>query len=99
MFSFKKFFEKIKTPHVYALVGESGTGKSYRAQLLAQEYKIKLIIDDGLLIEGDRILAGKSAKLAQTILGSLRIALFDNTSLQKFYKKIKIKKYSFSELL
>ncbi|MEL3904183.1 MAG: ATP-binding protein [Treponemataceae bacterium] len=78
MFSLKKFFEKIKAPRVYALVGESGTGKSYRAQLLAQEYDIALIIDDGLLIEGDRILAGKSAKLAETILGSLRIALFDN---------------------
>ena len=96
MFSFKKFFEKIKTPHVYALVGESGTGKSYRAQLLAQEYKIKLIIDDGLLIEGDRILAGKSAKLAQTILGSLRIALFDNKEhrdeLAKVLQKNKNKK-------
>ena len=81
---------------MYALVGESGTGKSYRAQLLAQEYKIKLIIDDGLLIEGDRILAGKSAKLAQTILGSLRIALFDNKEhrdeLAKVLQKNKNKK-------
>lgn len=78
MFSFTEFFKRFKKPRIYALVGESGTGKSYRAQLLAQEYHIKLIIDDGLLIEGDKILAGKSAKLAEHFLGSLRIALFDN---------------------
>lgn len=74
----EKFFKRLQGPRIYALVGSSGTGKSYRAQLLAQEYKINLIIDDGLLIEKDRILAGKSAKLAEHFLGSLRIALFDN---------------------
>ncbi|MBQ7612621.1 MAG: hypothetical protein IJU92_06085 [Spirochaetaceae bacterium] len=78
MFFLGNLFHTIKGFRIFALVGESGTGKSYRAQLLAQEYKIKLIIDDGLLIEGDRILAGKSAKLAQNFLGSLRIALFDD---------------------
>lgn len=74
----ERFFKRIQGPRIFALVGESGTGKSFRAQLLAQEYGINLIIDDGLLIEGDRILAGKSAKLAEHFLGSLRIALFDN---------------------
>lgn len=74
----ERIIKRIVGFRIYALVGESGTGKSYRAQLLAQEYNIKLIIDDGLLIEGDKILAGKSAKLADTFLGSLRIALFDN---------------------
>ena len=47
---------------VYALVGESGTGKSFRAKLLAQKYGIHVLIDDGLLIDDDKILAGKSAK-------------------------------------
>lgn len=75
---FKNFPWKINRTRIYALVGESGTGKSYRAQLLAKEYGINLIIDDGLLIEGDRILAGKSAKLATNVISSLRIALFDN---------------------
>jgi len=46
----------------YALVGSSGTGKSFRAKLVAQKYGIDLIIDDGLLIRGDQILAGRSAK-------------------------------------
>ena len=44
---------------VYALVGESGTGKSFRAKLLAQKYGISALIDDGLLIQDDKILAGK----------------------------------------
>ena len=42
---------------VYALVGESGTGKSFRAKLLAQKYGLEAIIDDGLLIKEDKILA------------------------------------------
>lgn len=63
---------------VYALVGESGTGKSFRAKLLAQKYNIQAIIDDGLLIQDDRILAGKSAKRERTYMGAVRVALFDD---------------------
>ena len=33
---------------VYAFVGPSGTGKSYRAQMVASEKDIHFIIDDGL---------------------------------------------------
>ena len=42
----------IRNPRVrtFALVGRSGTGKSFRAQLVAEKYHIQLIIDDGLLI-------------------------------------------------
>ena len=36
---------------VYAFVGPSGTGKSYRAQMVAAENDIHYIIDDGLLIK------------------------------------------------
>ena len=46
---------------VTALVGKSGTGKSFRAQLIAQKYNIDVIVDDGLLIHGQKILAGRSA--------------------------------------
>ena len=53
------FEHKIKT---YAFVGPSGTGKSYRAQLVANSKGINYIIDDGLLISGNEVLAGKSAK-------------------------------------
>ena len=54
-------FENI---NVYAFVGPSGTGKSYRAQMVAGEKKVHFIIDDGLLINDNRVIAGKSAKKA-----------------------------------
>ena len=52
---FKDLFRKINGMTVYALVGPSGTGKSFRAKLLAQKYGIEVIIDDGLLIQQDKI--------------------------------------------
>ena len=39
----------------YAFVGPSGTGKSYRAQMVASEKGINYIIDDGLLIKDNQI--------------------------------------------
>jgi uncharacterized alkaline shock family protein YloU len=61
---------------VYALVGESGTGKSFRAKLVAQKYGIDMIIDDGLLIRGDSLLAGRSAKKEQLYMSAVKTALF-----------------------
>ncbi len=63
---------------MYALVGESGTGKSFRAKLVAQKYDIEYIIDDGLLIKNNRILAGHSAKKEKTFLAAVKAALFDD---------------------
>ena len=54
---------KVKT---YAFVGPSGTGKSYRAQMVAGEKNIEYIIDDGLLVKGNEVIAGVSAKKAPT---------------------------------
>jgi len=68
----------IKGIKVYALVGKSGTGKSFRAQLIAQKYGIDIIIDDGLLIKDQKILAGKSAKKEKSKLAAARTALFMN---------------------
>jgi adenylate kinase family enzyme len=67
-------FKKIK---VFALIGNSGTGKSFRAKLIAQKYEIDYIIDDGLLIRDDRILAGHSAKKEKTFMAAIKVALFD----------------------
>ena len=67
-------FKKVK---VFALVGKSGTGKSFRAQLVAQKYEIEYIIDDGLLIRNNRILAGHSAKKEKTFMAAVKVALFD----------------------
>lgn len=61
---------------VYAFVGESGSGKSYRAPWLMSKLNIECIIDDGLLICGNKILAGSSAKREPTKIGSIRRALF-----------------------
>ena len=61
---------------VYALVGASGTGKSHRALWVAKERNIEYIIDDGLLIRGNEIIAGKSAKREKTRIGSIKTAVF-----------------------
>ena len=61
---------------VYAFVGPSGTGKSYRAQMVASEKDIKYIIDDGLLINENQIVAGVSAKKAQTKIETVKHAIF-----------------------
>ena len=67
------FANKIK---VYAFVGPSGTGKSYRAQMVASERNINYIIDDGLLIKENEVIAGESAKKAPTKVGTVKHALF-----------------------
>jgi len=69
-----------KRKKVYALVGESGTGKSFRAKLVALKYRIDFILDDGLLIKDNRILAGHSAKKEHTFLAAVKVALFDEKS-------------------
>lgn len=63
---------------VLALVGPSGTGKSHHAQLVAHEYGAEAIIDDGLLICGNRIVAGTSAKRQPTRVGAIKTALFSD---------------------
>lgn len=74
---FLDFFWSLRRIKVYALVGESGTGKSFRAKLVAQKYGIDYIIDDGLLIRDNRILAGHSAKKEKTFMAAVKAALFD----------------------
>ena len=79
------FGHKMKT---YAFVGPSGTGKSYRAQMVANERGINYIIDDGLLISGNEVLAGVSAKKAPTKIETVRNALFQNEDRKKEIQKV-----------
>lgn len=65
---------------VYSLSGKSGTGKSYQALDLCDKYNIAAIIDDGLLIEGGRIIAGKSAKRQSTTIRAIKTALYREDS-------------------
>ena len=62
--------------HVYGFVGASGSGKSYRVTEVAKEKGAALIIDDGLLIRGNRAIAGVSAKGEKTKFASVKRALF-----------------------
>lgn len=63
---------------MYAFVGPSGTGKSYRAQYVAGENNISYIIDDGLFIKDNEVIAGSSAKKAPTKIETVRHALFQS---------------------
>ena len=72
---------------VYALVGRSGTGKSFRAKLISQKYGLDLIIDDGLLIKNEKILAGQSAKKERHYLSAIKTALFENPAHRRELKK------------
>lgn len=61
---------------VYGLYGKSGTGKSYQAMNLCKELDIEGIIDDGLFICRNGVLAGISAKRQQTKIKAIKTALF-----------------------
>ena len=88
-------FNKIK---VYAFVGPSGTGKSYRAQMVASEKNISYIIDDGLLIKDNEVVAGESAKKAPTKIETVKHALFYNEEEKKPIKDA-LKKYRPDKIL
>ena len=83
---------------VYALVGRSGTGKSYRARLIAEKHGIDLIIDDGLLIKGNNILAGKSAKSEKVYLTAIKTALFDTVE-HRTEVRNRLKEEEFTKIL
>lgn len=68
---------------VYTLVGKSGTGKSFHAMNLCKKLDIEAIIDDGLFIYKNSVIAGESAKRASTKIGAVKMALFNDDELQK----------------
>ena len=92
-----QFFHRVKGRlqgmHVYALVGKSGTGKSFRARLLAEKIGVSYIIDDGLLIHGNTIVGGKSAKQEKNYISAIKTALFNDPDHRKeVVQKIQEKK-------
>jgi hypothetical protein len=75
---------------IYALVGKSGSGKSYQAIGLCKQFNIEAILDDGLFILGDRVLAGISAKRQETKVKAIKTALFtDELHCDAVRRKIK----------
>ena len=81
---------------VYSFTGKSGTGKSYQAIRVAKEKGIPALIDDGLLIYKNKIVAGRSAKKCESRAKAMRTALFNyedhRIDVQKKIKSLKIKK-------
>lgn len=89
------FQHKVKA---YAFVGPSGTGKSYRAQMVAGQQGIKYIIDDGLLVNENEVVAGISAKKAPTKVETVRNAIFYSEDKRKEMQAA-IKKYKPDKIL
>lgn len=73
---------------VYALVGKSGTGKSYQAMNLCKEKNIESIIDDGLYIYRNNAVGGASAKRDPTKIGAIKTALFTKDEHQKQVREL-----------
>ena len=80
------------------LLDHHGTGKSYRAQMVASERNISYIIDDGLLIFENKVVAGKSAKKAATKIETVKKALFNNVDEAEEIKKA-FRKYTPESIL
>ncbi|MFR8853964.1 MAG: hypothetical protein ACLVHQ_03185 [Oscillospiraceae bacterium] len=68
---------------VYTLVGKSGTGKSFHAMNLCKKLGVEAIIDDGLFIYKNSVIAGVSAKRQDTKIGAVKTALFLNDEMQR----------------
>lgn len=61
---------------VIALVGPSGTGKSHRALIVARQNHADAIIDDGILIKDNHLVAGFSAKREASKIMAIKRAIF-----------------------
>jgi uncharacterized alkaline shock family protein YloU len=80
---------------IYALVGKSGTGKSYKALSVSYKYNIDLVIDDGLLINRNKLLGGKSAKKENTTIGAVKRAIFHHREHRnEIINEINLKEYN-----
>lgn len=82
--------------YTMAFIGPSGTGKSHRSVTIANEMAADAIIDDGLLISRNKVLAGYSAKKEPTKLAAVRRALFtrreDIEAVKSAIKKYKLER-------
>ncbi|MDR2660123.1 MAG: hypothetical protein LBC27_09105 [Spirochaetaceae bacterium] len=88
-------FFSAKKIKIFALVGASGTGKSYHAQIVSQKYHIDFIIDDGLLIRNNRIIAGHSAKEEKSFMAAVKAAVFDEKDRRdEVARKLQTEKFS-----
>lgn len=73
---------------VVAFIGPAGTGKSDRALVVAYENKCSCIIDDGILIYRNRIVAGRSAKKEASPIAAVRRAIFQDPDQVRDVQKV-----------
>ncbi len=66
--------------NIHALIGPSGTGKSHRASMVAEQKNADGILDDGLLIVDGRIVAGISAKREATRVAAVKRAILSDAA-------------------
>ena len=97
-FSFDNLFWGVLPKKIYGLVGAPGTGKSFRAFLLADKYNIHYVIDDGLLLKDQKILAGYSAKEEKYHVSAIKRAIFTETKHAREVRKA-LQKEHFKSLL
>ncbi len=67
---------RLRGVKVTALVGPSGSGKSFRARLVAERRGIEVIVDDGLIVVNGSVFAGHWAKKEGTLMAATRCAIF-----------------------
>lgn len=72
---------------IYTLTGKSGTGKSFQAVNLCRQMNIESIVDDGLFVCRNKVIAGISAKRQPTKIGAVRTAIFQDDEHAKDVKK------------
>lgn len=86
---------EVCAPEVFALIGKAGTGKSFRARLIADTRGIEAIIDDGLLIHQGKIVAGRSAKETGHYIAAVKTAMFtDPAHLSEMLAALKATKFN-----
>ncbi len=95
----KNIIWRVTPKKIYGLIGATGTGKSFRAFLIADKYNIDYIIDDGLLIKDQKIIAGKSAKKEPLRITAIKRAIFNETKHAREVRKILYKMHYNSLLI
>ena len=67
---------------IYTQIGKSGTGTIFQAMNLCKKLGVEAIIDDGLFIYKNRVIAGTSAKREATKIGAVKTALFQKDKIK-----------------